>query len=63
MTLTYSGIALGELVVITVIGKARAEVVRKIADGEDYPASRVHATKLIWLVDTAAAALLEGEAP
>ena len=62
MTLTYSGIALGEVVVICVIGEARAPVVRAIVDGENYPASRVTAAKLIWLIDDAAASLLEGEA-
>ena len=60
LTLTYRGIALAPLVVITVIGQARADVVRAIADGGDYPAARVRAERLIWLIDTAAAPLHEG---
>ena len=63
MTLTYGGIELGALVIVTVIGSARAKVVRAIVDGADYPASRLHAARVIWLVDTAAASLLEGDIP
>lgn len=60
LTLTLRGIALASTVVITVIGGARAEVVRAIADGGDFPAARVRAKRLIWLIDAAAATQLEG---
>lgn len=60
LTLTYQGIALAPLVVVSVIGAARAEIVRAIADGNDCPASRVRAERIVWLIDTAAAKLLEG---
>jgi 6-phosphogluconolactonase len=58
VTMTYAGIALASLVVFAVIGEARAEVVAKIAAGEDFPAGRVEADRIVWLVDTAAGALL-----
>jgi len=60
LTLTYPAISLAPLVVIAVIGQARAEVVRAVADGGDYPIARVRAQRLVWLIDTAAATLLEG---
>lgn len=63
ITLTYAGISLASVVVVTVIGGARARVLREIVDGADYPASRLHAAELIWLVDAAAATLLEGANP
>lgn len=58
VTMTYAGIALAPLVVFCVIGEARADVVAKIAAGGDFPAARVRADRLIWLVDTAAGSLL-----
>jgi 6-phosphogluconolactonase len=63
MTLTYGAIAMGSIVVVTVIGQARAQVLREIVDGADYPASRLHAAHLIWLIDRAAATRLEGATP
>jgi 6-phosphogluconolactonase len=62
LTLTYAGIRLAPLVVFTVIGAARADVVAKIAAGEDLPASRVSAERVVWLIDTAAGSLLDGVA-
>jgi 6-phosphogluconolactonase len=60
LTLTYAGIHLAPLVIFCVIGAARADVVAKIAAGEDLPASRVSADRVIWLIDTAAGSLLSG---
>jgi len=60
LTLTYAGIHLASLVVFAVIGAARADVVAKIAAGEDLPASRVAADRVVWLIDTAAGSLLSG---
>jgi 6-phosphogluconolactonase/glucosamine-6-phosphate isomerase/deaminase len=62
LTLTYAGIRLAPLVVFTVIGAARADVVAKIAAGGDLPASRVSADRVVWLIDTAAGSLLRGVA-
>jgi 6-phosphogluconolactonase len=55
MTLTFSGISRGRLVVFTVAGEAKREAMQKIADGVDLPAARVRADRVIWLVDRAAA--------
>jgi 6-phosphogluconolactonase/glucosamine-6-phosphate isomerase/deaminase len=60
LTLTYAGIRLAPLVVFCVIGAARADVVAKIAAGEDLPASRVVADRVVWLIETAAGSLLTG---
>jgi 6-phosphogluconolactonase len=60
LSLTYAGIALAPLVVFAVIGEARADVVAKIAAGEDLPASRVAAERVVWLIDTAAGSQLSG---
>jgi 6-phosphogluconolactonase len=58
LTMTYAGIHLAPLVVFAVIGEARADVVAKIAAGEDLPASRVVADRVVWLIDTAAGSKL-----
>jgi 6-phosphogluconolactonase/glucosamine-6-phosphate isomerase/deaminase len=60
LTLTYAGIHLAKLAVFCVIGAARADVVAKIAAGEDLPASRVTADRVVWLIETDAGALLSG---
>jgi 6-phosphogluconolactonase len=60
VTMTYRAIRMAPLVVFTVIGEARADVVRRIAAGEDLPSSRVEAEKLVWLIDEGAGSLLEG---
>jgi 6-phosphogluconolactonase len=58
LSLTYAGIGLAPLVVFAVIGEARADVVARIAAGEDLPASRVRAKRVVWLIDTAAGSKL-----
>ena len=55
MTLTFSGIARGRLVVFTVSGEDRQPAMQRVADGEDLPAARVRADRVVWLVDPAAA--------
>ena len=55
MTLTLSGIARGRLVLFTVSGEERRPAMQRIADGEDLPAARVNADRVVWLVDRAAA--------
>jgi 6-phosphogluconolactonase len=54
MTLTYSGIARGRLVVFTVAGESKRAAMQAIADGADLPAARVRAARVVWLVDKAA---------
>jgi 6-phosphogluconolactonase/glucosamine-6-phosphate isomerase/deaminase len=58
LTLTYSGIALSRLVVLTVIGKEKAEALRFVDDGGNLPAARVRAHQVIWLCDRGAASHL-----
>jgi 6-phosphogluconolactonase len=55
MTLTYSGIARGRLVIFTVAGESKREAMQAVADGADLPAARVTADRIVWLVDPAAA--------
>jgi 6-phosphogluconolactonase len=55
MTLTLSGIARARLALFTVSGEAKKEAMRRVADGEDVPAARVQADRVVWLVDPAAA--------
>jgi len=55
MTLTLSGIARARLAVFTVSGADKHEALQHIADGEDLPAGRVRADRVLWLVDEAAA--------
>jgi 6-phosphogluconolactonase len=55
MTLTFSGIARARLALFTVTGSAKQEAMQRIADGEDLPAARVRADRVVWLVDPEAA--------
>ena len=55
MTLTLSGIARARLVLFTVVGEDKQPAMQRIADGEDLPAARVTADRVVWLVDPAAA--------
>jgi len=56
MTLTYSGIARGRLVIFTVSGEDRREAFAGIRGGDpDLPATHVKADRIVWLVDPAAA--------
>ncbi|MCU1489998.1 MAG: 6-phosphogluconolactonase/Glucosamine-6-phosphat eisomerase/deaminase-like protein [Acidimicrobiaceae bacterium] len=60
LSLTYSGIALAELAVMTVNGAAKHAALAAIQAGEDLPAARVTAKRLVWLVDPPAAGDLPG---
>lgn len=51
LTLTYPGIALADLAVVTVSGKDKAEVWRRLCRGDDLPAARLRARRVLWLVD------------
>ncbi|MBO0730628.1 MAG: 6-phosphogluconolactonase [Acidimicrobiaceae bacterium] len=55
MTLTYSGIARGRLILVTVGGKDKAAAMQAVFDGADLPASHVRAERVVWLVDRDAA--------
>ena len=55
MTLTLSGISRASLVIFTVAGESKQKAMQAIADGEDLPAARVRAERVLWLVDPAAA--------
>src|SRR5919202_6688902 len=56
MTLTFSGIARARLAVVTVEGEAKREAFTAVRRGDaDMPATRIHADRVIWLVDPAAA--------
>ncbi len=57
MTLTLSGIARARLVLFTVAGAEKRAAMQRIVDGEDLPASRVQADRVVWLVDREAAPL------
>lgn len=58
MTLTLAGIARARLVVVTVEGESKAEALAAVARGDDVPARRIQAERVVWLVDEAAASLL-----
>jgi len=55
MSLTLSGIARAHTVVFTVCGAAKHEALQKVLRGEDVPAARVQADRVVWLVDREAA--------
>jgi 6-phosphogluconolactonase len=55
MTLTFSGIARARLVLFTVMGESKRDAMQRVADGDDLPAARVRADRVVWLVDSAAA--------
>lgn len=60
LTLTFPAIQRARLVVVTVSGEEKAGVLARVAAGQDLPGSRVRAEELVWLVDPAAAAGLDG---
>jgi 6-phosphogluconolactonase len=51
MTLTFSGISRARLVVFTITGENKREVLQAVVDGADLPAGRVQADRVVWLVD------------
>ncbi|MDQ3757751.1 MAG: 6-phosphogluconolactonase [Actinomycetota bacterium] len=55
MTLTLSGIARARLVLFTVAGADKRDALCRVIDGEDLPAARVRADRVVWLVDPSAA--------
>ncbi len=59
MTLTFTGIARARLAVITVSGEGKADALARVAAGDDVPAAHINPERAVWLVDPAAASLLE----
>lgn len=55
MSLTFAGIARARLVVVTVMGEEKRDVMAALVDGADLPAQRIRADDVVWLVDRAAA--------
>jgi 6-phosphogluconolactonase len=56
MTLTFTGIARGRLVLVTVMGEDKREALHRVVAGDpSCPASLVRADKVVWLVDHGAA--------
>jgi 6-phosphogluconolactonase len=51
MTLTYSGIARARLVLFVVGGSAKRDIMTRLMAGEDLPANRVRAERVVWLLD------------
>jgi 6-phosphogluconolactonase len=51
LTLTLAGIALARLVVFTVAGVEKRDAFARVLGGDDLPATRVRADKVLWLVD------------
>jgi 6-phosphogluconolactonase len=55
LTFTYPAIARSHTVVFTVAGNGKREAFARVRAGDDLPAARVEADRIIWLVDPAAA--------
>lgn len=60
MTLTLAGIARARLVIVTVAGRAKADAVAAVTRGDDVPATRLQAERVMWLVDDDAAGGVPG---
>ena len=55
LTFTYPAIARSGLAVFTVAGADKRDAFARVRAGDDLPAAHVEATRVIWLVDPAAA--------
>jgi 6-phosphogluconolactonase len=55
LTLTFPGIARGDVAVVTVEGEEKAEAWRRVQAGADVPAAHISVGEVVWLVDPAAA--------
>ena len=56
MTLSLAGIARARLVLVTVEGDDKRDALTAVWRGDDVPAARVRAERVVWLADRAAAA-------
>ena len=55
LTFTYPALSRARLVVFTVACAAKRDAFARVRDGDDLPAARVDADRVVWLVDQAAA--------
>ena len=53
LTLTFPALAQSRLVVFTVAGEGKRDALLRVKAGDDLPAARVSAVRVIWLVDEA----------
>lgn len=51
LTFTFPAIARASLAVVTISGSAKAEAWRRLCRGDDVPAARIGAERVLWLVD------------
>ena len=51
LTLTLPAINSARVAVVTVAGASKADAVARLVKGDDIPAARVHAGRMLWLVD------------
>ena len=54
LTLTYPAIDQARLVVVTVAGAGKHDALSRIRAGDDLPAARIRAERVVWLLDEAA---------
>jgi 6-phosphogluconolactonase/glucosamine-6-phosphate isomerase/deaminase len=54
LTFTYPAFARSPLVVFTVAGDDKRDAFARVRAGDDLPATRVDAARVVWLVDPAA---------
>jgi len=54
LTFTFPAIALARLAVFTVAGEEKRDALARVKAGDDLPAARVRAERVLWLVDEAA---------
>jgi 6-phosphogluconolactonase len=54
LTLTFPALNQSRLAVFTVAGEGKRDALRRVKAGDDLPAARVAAARVIWLVDEAA---------
>lgn len=53
ITFTFAAIARSQLAVVTVSGEEKRDAWKRLRTGADLPASRIRATRVVWLVDPA----------
>lgn len=51
LTFTFPAIARSKLAVVTISGSAKAEAWRRLCQGDDIPAARIRAGRVLWLVE------------
>ena len=54
LTLTFPALNQSRLAVFTVAGEGKREALQRVKSGDDLPAARVSAARVIWLIDEAA---------